>query len=375
MTTHVANISYLTDIRFGAGALQCLPDVMDTLSMTRPLVVTDAVLRDLGFVDRLGIDSAAVFDGVPTNPTEASVMQGVALFRQAGCNGVIALGGGSPIDCGKCVALLASHDPTLGRYAFIRGGVDHITADQPPVIAIPTTAGTGAEVGRAALITLDSHEKLAIISPHIIPNIAICDPTLTLALPPRLTAATGMDAITHCVETFCSPRVNPVADAIALDGLARAVKHIRRAVTDGTDLTARSGMMMAALQGGLTFQKGLGVVHSLSHPLGTLADKQLHHGMLNAIFLPHATRFNMSACADRMQIIRQTLGLTAADDLPDWFTSLTTDLQLPTCLRDMQATRDDLTCMADLAMQDHCNATNPRPVTIDDVHALYDAAM
>ncbi len=200
------------------------------------------------------------------------------------------------------MALLATHPGPLANYAAILGGVPKITAATAPVVAIPTTAGTGSEVGRAALITLSDGRKLGFISPHLIPKAAICDPELTLGLPPRLTAATGMDAVTHCVETYLSPRFNPPAEAIALDGLARAVGSIERAVADGTDRTARQELMMAALEGGLTFQKGLGAVHALSHPLGGLKEPSLHHGTLNAVLLPAVLRFNEPHAAGQVSL-------------------------------------------------------------------------
>ena len=209
------------------------------------------------------ITSAPVFADTPSNPTEAAVRSALSEYSANDCDGLIAIGGGSPIDLAKGVALLATHNEPLETFAAILGGIPKITARVAPVIAIPTTAGTGSEVGRAALITLDDGRKLGFISPHLIPRLAICDPDLTVGMPAWLTAATGMDAVTHCLETYLSPRYNPPAEAIALDGLARAVAHIERAVADGSDLEARSEMLMAALQGGLTFQKGLGAVPAL----------------------------------------------------------------------------------------------------------------
>jgi 4-hydroxybutyrate dehydrogenase len=181
-----------------------------------------------------------------------------------------------------------------------------------------------------------------LISPHLIPAAAVCDPELTLGLPPTLTAGTGMDVVSHCVETYLSPRFNPVAEAIALDGLSRALKNLSRAVTHGDDLAARSEMLMAALEGGLTFQKGLGVIHALSHPLGGLKGKKLHHGTLNAIFLPHAIRFNQEACPQKMQVLAQLAGVSSSRNLPFFFESLTASIGLPTRLRDIELTRDDL---------------------------------
>jgi alcohol dehydrogenase class IV len=240
-----------------------------------------------------------VFAGTPPNPTEEAVREGVVAYSDGDCDGVIALGGGSPIDLAKGVALAATHEGPLEQYAAIHGGVSRITAKVAPVIAIPTTAGTGSEVGRGALLNLTNGSKLALISPYLIPKRAICDPELTLGLPPLLTAATGIDALTHCIETFLSPLINPPAEAIALDGAQRAWRSIQRAVTNGTDREARWEMMMAALEGGLTFQKGLGAVHSLSHAVGALRSPTLHHGMLNGVFLPHVLRFNAAHVGEK----------------------------------------------------------------------------
>ncbi len=192
----------------------------------------------------------------------------------------------------KAVALLVAHPPPLAQYAMVEGGVARITPAVAPLIAIPTTAGTGSEVGRGGLITLADGRKLGLVSPHLIPKVAICDPELTLGLPPLLTAATGMDALAHCLETFLSPRVNPPAEAIALDGLGRAARHIERAVSDGADREARWQMMTASMEGAMAFQKGLGAVHAMSHPMGALREPSLHHGTLNAVVLPAVLRFN-----------------------------------------------------------------------------------
>jgi alcohol dehydrogenase class IV len=290
-----STINYLTSITLGAGAAEAtLAGILRDLNIRRPLLVTDGgVMRSPAYArasDALGVQ-AAVFAETPPNPTEEAVERALAVYRASSCDGVVALGGGSPIDLAKAVALLATHPGPLMQYAAILGGISRITSAVAPVVAVPTTAGTGSEVGRGALITLRDHRKLGLISPHLIPKHAVCDPTLTLTLPPRLTAATGMDALAHCIETFLSPRLNPVADAIALDGAGRAFRHIEKATRNGQDLETRLEMMTAALMGGLCFQKGLGAVHSLSHSLGGLEEPTLHHGTLNAStrsFLPRS---------------------------------------------------------------------------------------
>ena len=366
-------ISYLSQIYFEPGAQSLLPALLEKLSSKKPLIVTDKGLVALGLIDGL-CAAGVIFDDVETNPTEANVLAALTLLRENDCDGIVAIGGGSPMDCAKCVSLMVRHPEPLEDYAFLKEGLPKITANKPPVIAIPTTAGTGSEVGRAALITLNSSQKTAFLSPHFIPDAVICDPTLTLHLTALLTAGTGMDAISHCVETFCSPTFNPVADAIALDGLQRAYANIREVYHNGLNLEARSEMMMSALQGGLTFQKGLGAIHSLSHPLGGLTEKRLHHGTLNAIFLPHVLRFNLESCPDKMDRIAQAIGTTRRQDVPAAFERLILEIGLPLRLRDMQITKSDLEPMAEWALRDHCSRTNPREVTLEDCRRLYEDA-
>jgi alcohol dehydrogenase class IV len=367
-------LRYLTDVHFGDGAVARLPALLSQLGVRKPLVVTDRELVRLGLVERLDLQDAAVFEGVETNPTEAAAWQALQAYRDQACDGIVALGGGSPMDLAKCVAILVHHAPPLAQYALLRGGVARISSAMPPLVVVPTTAGSGSEVGRAALLTLASGDKLAFLSDHLLPDATICDPELTLTMPPGLTAATGMDAISHCVEAFCSPRFNPVADAIALDGLERGYRAIARAVRDGGDRQARADMMLCSLQGGLAFQKGLGAVHSLSHPLGALTALKLHHGTLNAIFLPHVLRFNMGHCGDKQGTMAQRLGIDGGEALADVFARLNHDLGLPARLRDLRLALTDVEALTDKAFHDHCTATNPRALTAGDCLALYRAA-
>jgi hypothetical protein len=374
----LADILYLSHVRFGFGTLDELPAALTGLGVARPLLVTDRGVRAAGILDRVLAACPAgcpAFDATPTNPTETAVEAARAVYQAEGCDGLVAVGGGSPIDLAKGVALLAAHPGPLADYAAILGGVPRITPATAPVVAVPTTAGTGSEVGRAALITLADGRKLGFISPHLIPKAAICDPLLTLGLPPLLTAATGMDAVTHCVETYLSPRFNPPAEAIALDGLARAVAWIERAVTDGSDRTARQEMMMAALEGGLTFQKGLGAVHALSHPLGGLKEPSLHHGTLNAVLLPAVLRFNEPAAQEKYRVLRRTLGLPEDADLAAHFAALASRLGLPPGLRAMGVPAACLPAIAHHATLDHSAATNPRPATEGDFLSLLEEAM
>lgn len=374
----MATISYLTTIEFDFGAIARAAEIAASVGMRRPMLVTDpgiaagpvmAVVRRV--LEKL---DPVVFDRTPQNPDEESVVAAASMFKAHGCDGVIALGGGSPIDLAKGVALLATHDAPLEQYAVIHGGLAKIGSRMAPVIAIPTTAGTGSEVGRAALITLSDGRKLGFISPHMIPRVALCDPELTLGLPPRLTAATGMDALTHCFETFLSPRVNPPADAIALDGATRAAKWIRTAVEDGSNRDARWNMMMASLQGGLTFQKGLGAVHSMSHPLGGVKQPVFHHGTLNAVILPAVLRYNRPYAAEKCEALERALGV-ARGELPEYIESLNERIGLPASLRAMGVTDEMIPRMVDGALKDHSTATNPRPLAKHDFEALFRLAM
>lgn len=363
-------ISYMTDVHFGPGAIALLPDLLARFAVARPLVVTDATLVELGLVRRARLEGAAIFSGTETNPTEANLREALARYRGRDCDGIVAFGGGAPLDLAKLVAMMAVHEPPLEQYAILRGGTSRIKSSVP-LIAVPTTAGSGSEVGRAALLRLDSGRKLGFLSPHLLPRAAVCDPELTLSMPPQLTAATGMDAISHCVETYCSTRRNPVADAIALEGLARGWRAIRRAHADGADLEAREQMMCCSLMGGLAFQKGLGAVHSLSHPLGALPGLRLHHGTLNALFLAPVLRFNHDFCATKVEALADAMGLPDSN-VEKAFEGLLRDLGLPRRLRELGVTKEALAPLAAQAAEDHCSATNPRPFDAAAARRLYE---
>lgn len=375
----MALISYLTAIRFDEGAVADIGGDLAALSVSRPMIVSDRGVAATGLLDRLldvlpGGRALPVFVDVPGNPTEAAARDALEIYAEADCDGLVAMGGGSSIDLAKAVALMATHEGPLARYAAILGGRERITDAVAPVIAVPTTAGTGSEVGRAALITLADGRKLALISDHLIPRRAVCDPELTYSLPPRLTAATGMDAVTHCIETFLSPLDNPPAEAIALDGLARALAFIERAHDDGTDEEARREMMMASLQGGLTFQKGLGLVHALSHPLGAMTRPHLHHGMLNAVILPAALRFNEGAARAKFARLRAAMTIAEDADIVAHMAGLCRRLGLPGSLSEMGVPPEAASLVVEGAMQDHSLPTNARPCSREDVEAVYLAA-
>ncbi|MBV9220325.1 MAG: iron-containing alcohol dehydrogenase [Methylobacteriaceae bacterium] len=373
-------ISYLTTIRFDFGAISGLPDDLRAVGIRRPLLVTDRGVIAAGLAERIlallpdGLKSP-VFSEVPSNPTETAVQAGLSAYRAGDCDGLVAVGGGSPIDLAKAVAILATHPGPLDQYMFVNGGIGRITGAVAPLIAIPTTAGTGSEVGRGALISLDDGRKLAAISPFLIPKRAICDPDLTLALPPALTAGTGMDALTHCVECFISPIDNPPAGAIALDGAERIARYLVPAVENGANRTARWEMLMGAMEGAMAFQKGLGAVHALSHPLGALRSPSLHHGTLNAVLLPHVLRFNRAHVGTKYARLAVAMGLSEGADLADFVASLNRRIGLPASLGAMGVSHEVVPWVAEQAMLDHCTPTNPRKPTREDYVAILEAAL
>jgi 4-hydroxybutyrate dehydrogenase len=378
----MAQILYVTNILIDFGALSQLKAECERAGISRPLVVTDAGVKAAGLLDKTlaalpGLN-AAVFDQTPSNPTEAAVRAAVAIYKAQGCDGLVALGGGSAIDCAKGVAIAAAHEGPLKTYATIEGGSPRITPAVPPLIAVPTTAGTGSEVARGAILIVDDGRKLGFHSWHLVPKTALLDPELTLGLPPMLTAATGMDAIAHCMETFMAPSFNPPADGIALDGLERGWSHIERATKDGQDREARLNMMSASMQGAMAFQKGLGCVHSLSHSLGGV-DPRLHHGTLNALFLPAVIRFNAAAESmqkdRRLQRMAHAMGLGTEGNVANAVRDMSARLGLPTGLGALGVTPALFERVIAGAMADHCHKTNPRLATEDDYRAMLEAAM
>ena len=375
----MATIQYLTRIEFDYGAIKTLASLLSSLGISKPLLVTDPFLSKTAIVadieQLLKKFNPILFANTPQNPTEEAVEDAVQVYLAEKCDGIIAIGGGSSIDLAKGVALLATHPGPIEQYAVILGGLEKISSKVVPVIAVPTTAGTGSEVGRAALISLRDGRKLGFISPHLIPKIALCDPELTLGLPAGLTAATGMDALTHCIETYLSPRVNPPADAIAIDGAKRAAAWVEIAFTDGSNRDARWNMMMASLQGGLTFQKGLGAVHSMSHPLGGIKSPVLHHGTLNAVILPAVLRFNELYCTEKFAELKIAMGVPNGTSLDRFIENLNQKLNLPKSLSAMGVTRGIIPAMVEGALKDHSSASNPRPLNKKDFELLFEEAL
>lgn len=353
----LSTFSFPTKIRFGAGAIEELP----RYATVRPLLVTDAGLIDTPLFQRVLalIPNAAVYSGVLPNPTEQNVFDGAAAYQANNCDGIIALGGGSPIDAAKAIRLKITHPLSLAEYDDLIGGDAYITSNLPPFVAIPTTSGTGSEVSRSTVITLAATKrKTVIFSPFLIPSIAIADPELTLALPPRLTAGTGMDALTHNIEAYLAKGYHPMCDAIALAGAKLAWDNLPKVMADPQDLEARSNMMMASIMGAVAFQKGLGAVHSLAHPLSS--DCGMHHGTANAVLLPAVLEYNEPA-AQSPYSANQIRALNA-------------QLNIAPRLRDYGVTEEILKKLADKAIEDGCHQNNPRPCTREDLLGLYRTA-
>jgi 4-hydroxybutyrate dehydrogenase len=376
----VSLFTFPTRVVFGPGTRRSLAAELGLLGIARPLVVTDPGLVASGLVAEVvsQIGTAVLFEEVQANPTEADVLAGLDRYRNARCDGLIGLGGGSAIDAAKAIRLLVTHPGRLADYDLTQRGMNRITANLPPMVAIPTTAGTGSEAGRGTLIQLpQTGRKTIALSPHLLPSSAICDPELTRSLPPILTAATGMDALSHCVESFLSITFHPICDGIAVEGMRHVFKGLETAVCDGSNMEARTAMMTGALLGGISFHKGLGVVHSLAHSLGSQG--RVHHGTLNAILLPHALRFNRQAAEARMGELASRVGLGRGGDGPGHLITLTelilASLPLPRRLGALDGlVRDQIGEYARLAMLDHCHRTNPCPCTQDDMANLLEQA-
>lgn len=377
----MTTLTFMNQTVFEHGASRQLAEVLRARGITKPLLCTDQGLVALGMVSELaghlGNDTAmTIFDQTPPNPTQAAVEVAVERYQQAGCDGVVAFGGGSSIDLAKAVALSVTHNGDLLNFTAGLGGVAKI-GPVAPLIAIPTTSGTGSEVSSGAVIIMNNGEKLILASQHLVPQTAICDPALTLGLPPTLTAATGMDAMTHCIEALLSPQVNPPAEAVACDGIERGIAQgqLLKAVQDGSDEDARWHMMMAATEGAMAFSKGLGAVHAMSHACGADTELRLHHGTLNAVLLPTILDFNRGHVGDKYTRLNKAIGQAESADPADFIRDLNRKLNLPANLAEMGVQTGAVPQLAAHAAKDVCNFTNPRPCSQAQYEQLFSLAL
>lgn len=378
-----ANWNYPTSIRFGAGRIAELPEALASAGVARPLLVTDPGVRSLPMLARVLETLAAagrpagVFSDVQANPVDANVEAGVAQYRAGGHDGVVAFGGGSALDVGKVVAFMVGQTRPMWDFEDIG---DWWTRADPagiaPVVAVPTTAGTGSEVGRAGVITDSaSHTKKVIFHPKMMPVVTICDPELTVGLPPLLTAGTGMDALAHCMEAFCAPGYHPMADGIAIEGMRLVKENLPRAVADGRDIEARGHMMSAAAMGATAFQKGLGGMHALSHPVGALYGT--HHGTTNAVFMPYVLAFNDKAIADKMARLAMALGLPkpGTAGVIDWVLGLRQQVGIPHTLAGLRVDGARIDEIAAAAEADPTAGGNPVPFDRAAARQVFAAAL
>jgi alcohol dehydrogenase class IV len=377
-----SRFNYPTRILFGQGVIDDLAAEVKSLGSHRPLLVTDSGLMKTDIPGRLekvlsdGGLEPAVFSDVSPNPTDRQVDAGASAFSSHAADCVVALGGGSPLDAGKAVLIRINHREPLEVYDDLLGGDARITGELPPLIAVPTTAGTGSEVSRSAVITVGSVDrKVVLFSPRLMPAVAVCDPELTYGLPPRITAETGMDALSHNLEAYLSTGYHPMADAIAMLGICMVVDNLPVAVANGRDETARQEMMMASTMGAVAFQKGLGVIHSLAHPLSSVAG--VSHGLANAIMMPHALRFNAEKAPDRVADVAPALGTddVSGEGAAQAVLELSRQIGLPTKLSKAGVTKDMIPKLTEKAMQDGCHTCNPRECKPEDMESLFLAAL
>lgn len=367
-------LQFLTTVYFGHGARDELPQLLTKAGVQRPLWVTDPGLIQSGVFQRVEQTLAEpgsfpVFSDTPMNPTETAAVAGATQYREQACDCIIGIGGGAALDQAKAIAILASNPGPLWNYSN-RHSTPRSIAEAPSLFLVATTAGTGSEVGRSAVILFDNGIKAGVRCPDLV-SAAICDPELTMGLPPFITAATGMDALSHCIETYCSASINPPADAIALDGMQLIFSSIERAVQHGQDRDARWNMMMGSLEGAICFQKGLGSVHALAHPLGA---QGFHHGTLNAILLPHVLTYNREWIGHKWGEIAKRSGWGPEADLGQCLSTMIQRLGLPQKLGAIGISRNCIEMIAEQALQDNAHKTNPRPMAQGDyLHILEQA--
>ena len=386
--------NFPTTIRFGAGVIDELGDHLKANNISKPLLVTDAIVVQLDFFKKIKKDLSAkdihadVFYDMHKNPVKSDVLRGTDIFRNTGCDCVIGIGGGVAMDVARAIVLKTNHYEDLFYYDDLIGGDKYVTNEVPYFVTVPTTSGTGSEVGRSAIIGdeiilpsptgegpgVRSHQKKILFSSKLLAKIAFCDPILTMDLPPFVTAATGMDALTHNLEAFLAKMYHPICEGIALEGISLITKSIERAVNK-PDLESRSMMMLGSTMGAIAFQKGLGVVHSLAHPLSSLLDT--HHGLANAVNLPYGMSFNIESSEDKFQRIARTIGLEKENGptVVDYLFQLNKNIGLPIKLREIGVKEEHIETLSDLAFADFCHPNNPKPVSREDFKKLYNQAL
>jgi alcohol dehydrogenase class IV len=377
----ISRFSFPTLIHFGPGARKMLRPHLEEHGRRRPLLVTDKGLAALPvFQDILGLLgggslTAGQFAGIAGNPVKSQVAAGVEAFRAHDADSIIGLGGGAALDVAKAIALMARHPGDLFEYEDEKTGARPIDQDIPHWVAIPTTAGTGSEVGRSAVISdEETHVKKIFFSPRLMAKAVFADPELTLGLPPAVTAATGMDALTHCIEAFLAKDYHPIADGIALEGLRLGAAALPRAYENGADLAARGDMMMSSMMGAIAFQKGLGLIHSCAHALAAVAD--LHHGYANGVMIDHALKFNLETSRERFARMAMTIGLKehTGEAFLAWLRDLKKTIGIPAGLSGTKVPREALDRLPALAFEDSCHGNNPRPCTEKDFRKIYEEA-
>jgi alcohol dehydrogenase class IV len=371
------NWNYPTTVRFGAGRIAELPEALKAAGISTPLLVTDPVLAKLPMTQSAAASvGAAVFSDIKPNPVEANITAGVAALKAGGHDGVVAFGGGSALDAGKLIAFMAAQTRPLWDFEDVDDWWTRANAGGIlPVVAVPTTAGTGSEVGRAGVVTDEkTHSKKIIFHPAMMPKIALCDPVLTVGMPPSITAGTGMDALAHCIEAYCAPGYHPLADGIAAEGVRLVKENLARAVKEGGDLDARANMMAAAAMGATAFQKGLGAIHALSHPVGALYDT--HHGMTNAVFMPYVLAFNRKAIDERIRRLAAYVGLRPTfRAFLDFVLALRAETGVPHTLAGLGVGEEKVDTIVGMAPKDPTASGNPVPLDRRAARTIFKRAL
>ena len=374
-------LNFFNKPHFENGSLKKISEVLKTLGIKKPLICTDPGLASIGMTDKIrnllsNELSPTFYEETPANPTEKAVDEALEAYKTNDCDGVIGFGGGSSMDLGKAVALMANHEGNVIDYSLNEGGFTKIKKTVP-MIAIPTTSGTGSEVSVGSVIIMNDGRKLILASEHLRPDAAICDPELTVGLPPILTAGAGMDALTHCIEAIMSPINDPPAEAVGLDGIEKIVREesLINACKDGQDLDARWNMMMASTEGAMAFSKGLGAVHSMSHAIGANQELRLHHGTLNGVILPTVIRFNKDHVGNKLPRILKAMGKSESADLADEIEKFNEKISLPNGLKEMGVTEEMIPELVEHSITDPSNVTTPRLPSPEEWEQLFLDAM